>query len=144
MSTHDSYQLSSYNSDSLSWANEDELNESNELNKLNTSNIPEDIYNLDAESGSSSPDQLPSSGVTVTNSLVTDKDGLKKECGNNYELSTGTGNLKAHLRQIHRILPPEENNQNQSIKIASNQPSLHDFINKKTLLPTSKQDKIAN
>ncbi|CAG8848665.1 12386_t:CDS:1, partial [Racocetra persica] len=65
-------------------------------------------------------------------------------CGNDYELSTGTGNLKAHLRQIHRILPPEENNQNQSIKIASNQPLLHDFINKKTPLPTSKQDKIAN
>ncbi|CAG8659471.1 14749_t:CDS:2, partial [Dentiscutata heterogama] len=74
MSTHDSHQLSSYNSDSLSWANEDELNESND-----------------------SPDQLPSSGVTVTNSLVTDKDGLEKECGNDYELSTGTGNLKAHL-----------------------------------------------
>ncbi|CAG8814871.1 12123_t:CDS:2, partial [Racocetra persica] len=107
MSTHDSHQLSSYNSDSLSWANEDELNESNELNELNTSNIPEDVHNLDAESGSSSPDQLPSSGVTVTNSLdrirekvgyglilseiklkkkiyckviVTDKDGLEKEC----------------------------------------------------------------
>ncbi|CAG8451595.1 2642_t:CDS:2 [Cetraspora pellucida] len=124
MLTHDSHQLSSYNSDSLSWANEDKLNESNELNELNTSNIPEDVYNLDAESGSSFLDQLLSSRVTVTNSLITDKDGLKKECGNDYELSTGTGNLKAHL--------------------PSNQPLLHDFINKKTLLPTSKQDKIAN
>ncbi|CAG8803924.1 9346_t:CDS:2, partial [Racocetra fulgida] len=109
--------LSSYNSDTLSWPNEDELNESNELNELNTSNIS-DVHNLDSES--------------------------EKECGNEYELSTGTGNLKAHLRQIHRILPPEENNQNQSTKIASNQPSLHDFINKKTPLPTSKQDKITN
>ncbi|CAG8625085.1 3414_t:CDS:2 [Racocetra fulgida] len=109
MSIHDSYQLSSYNSDTLSWPNEDKLNESNELNELNTSNISENVYNLDSESGLSSPDQPPSSGVTVTNSL-------EKECSNDYELSTETGNLKAHLRQIHIILPSEENNQNQSTK----------------------------
>ncbi|CAG8829250.1 6349_t:CDS:1, partial [Dentiscutata erythropus] len=42
--------------------------------------------------------------------IVEDKDGLEKECDNDYELSTGTGNLKSHLRQIHRILPPEKNN----------------------------------
>ncbi|CAG8790115.1 26561_t:CDS:2 [Gigaspora margarita] len=80
MSTHDSQQLSSY-IDALSWLNEDELNESSELNDLNTSNISENIHDLDAESGLSSPDQPLShnSGVTVTNSLVTDKDGLEKE-----------------------------------------------------------------
>ncbi|CAG8799942.1 415_t:CDS:2 [Dentiscutata erythropus] len=171
MSIYDSHQLSSYNSDTLSWANEvelnesnelNELNESNELNELNTSNILEDVHNLDAESDSNSLDQPPLSGVTITNSLDKrvrkkknftyskklnsreNKDSLKKECSNDYKLSTGTGNLKAHLHQIYKILPSEENNQNQSVKIASNQLSLHDFINKKTSLPTSKQNKITN
>ncbi|CAG8689226.1 4885_t:CDS:1 [Dentiscutata erythropus] len=60
------------------------------------------------------------------------QDGNKVVCGHNYELTTGTGNLKAYLRQVHRILPPEENNKNvQLTNIVSNQPSLYDFINKK-------------
>ncbi|CAG8842657.1 13836_t:CDS:1, partial [Gigaspora margarita] len=42
--------------------------------------------------------------------------GTKKSCNHNYEVTTGTGNLKSYLHQIHRILPPEENN-NQSIQI---------------------------
>ncbi|CAG8789769.1 11561_t:CDS:2, partial [Gigaspora margarita] len=111
--------LSSY-SDTLSWPNKDKLNESNELNDLNSSNISKNVHDLDVESGSSSHDQSLShnSRVTVTNSLgkrvrkkdfhlfqrteserklVTDKDGLEKECSNKYELSTGTSNLKAHL-----------------------------------------------
>ena len=76
--------------------------------------------------------------------IIINKDGLEKECDNNHELSTGTGNLKSHLRQVHRILFPKENNNSQLSKPVSNQPSLHNFINKKTPLPTSKQDKITN
>ncbi|CAG8716283.1 1098_t:CDS:2 [Gigaspora margarita] len=62
---------SSYNSDTISWANENELDESNELNDLNSSNISKNIHNLDTASNSSSPDQvLPhNSGITITNSL---------------------------------------------------------------------------
>ncbi|CAG8719852.1 11629_t:CDS:1, partial [Cetraspora pellucida] len=76
---------------------------------------------------------------------ITDEDGIKKACAHEYESTTGTGNLKAHLRQLHRILPPEENNNNNQLaKTVSNQQSLHDFINKKTPLPISKQDKITN
>ncbi|CAG8812146.1 19131_t:CDS:2, partial [Gigaspora rosea] len=40
------------------------------------------------------------------------KESWKKECGNDYGLTTGTGNLKSLLRQVHLILPPEENNNN--------------------------------
>ncbi|CAG8857004.1 42747_t:CDS:2, partial [Gigaspora margarita] len=112
----------------------------------------------DIESNSSSPEQSTSqnNGVTViTNSLVekkiyckvktTNKDGNEDTCNQEYELLTGTGNLKSHLRQIHRILPSEtNNNNNQLINIASNQLSLHDFLNKKTPLPSSKRDKITN
>ncbi|CAG8669127.1 16344_t:CDS:2 [Gigaspora rosea] len=172
MSASDSHQISSYNSDTISWSNKNELyesnelngldepnelneidepnelDESNELNDLNISSISENVHDLDTASNSSSPDQtlLHNGGVTVTNSLVMtkDEDGLEKECGHDYELTTGTGNLKSHLRQVHRILPPEENNNSQLSKPVSNQPSLHDFINKKTPLPTSKQDKITN
>ncbi|CAG8826316.1 26189_t:CDS:1, partial [Gigaspora rosea] len=46
---------------------------------------------------------------------ITCEDGTEKPCNHNYKITTGTGNLKSHLRQIHRILPPEENN-NQSIQ----------------------------
>ncbi|CAG8824515.1 20952_t:CDS:2, partial [Gigaspora rosea] len=153
----DSHQISSYNSDTISWSNENELyesnelngldepnelneidetnelDESNELNDLNISSISENVHNLDTASNSSSPDQtlLHNSGVTVTNSLgkrvrkrkvfsrskrpkpKENEDGLEKECGHNYELTTGTGNLKSHIRQVHRILPPEENNNSQ-------------------------------
>ena len=70
---------------------------------------------------------------------------VRKECGNDYELSTRTGNLKSHLHQIYKILPSEENNnQNKLTKIASSQLSLYNFINKKTPLSISKQDKITN
>ncbi|CAG8851720.1 34439_t:CDS:2, partial [Gigaspora margarita] len=160
---------SSYNSDTIALSSEDELNELNESNELNksnelnesneldTSNISENIYDLENELSLSSPDQTSShnSSVTVTNNKVakkicckveiTDEDGIKKACAYEYESTTGTGNLKAHLRQLHRILPPEENNNNNQLaKTVSNQPSLHDFINKKMPLPISKQDKITN
>ncbi|CAG8657658.1 6696_t:CDS:2, partial [Gigaspora rosea] len=49
---------------------------------------------------------------------IKDKDSLEKEC--------------------------ENNNNSQLNKTVSNQSSLHDFINKKTPLPISKQDKITN
>ncbi|CAG8601457.1 14818_t:CDS:2, partial [Racocetra fulgida] len=76
---------------------------------------------------------------------TTNEDGNEDVCNQEYELSTGMGNLKSHLRQIHRILPPETNNKNnQIINVASNQSSLHDFLNKKTPLSSSKQDKITN
>ncbi|CAG8674849.1 2734_t:CDS:2, partial [Cetraspora pellucida] len=44
----------------------------------------------------------------------------------------------------HRILPPENNNNNSLNKIVLNQTSLHDFINKRILLPLSKQNKITS
>ncbi|CAG8838828.1 40154_t:CDS:2, partial [Gigaspora margarita] len=157
---------SSYNSDTIALSSKDELNELNELNEsnelnksneLDTSNILENIHNLENESSLSSPDQTSShnSSVTVTNNKVakkicckveiTNEDGIKKACAHEYESTTGTDNLKAHLCQLHRILPSEENNNNNQLaKTVSNQPSLHDFINKKTLLPISKQDKITN
>ncbi|CAG8843356.1 18930_t:CDS:2, partial [Gigaspora margarita] len=121
----ESHQFSSYNSDTISWSNKNELDESNELNDLNLSNISENIYDLDTASNSSSSDQvlLCNSGIIVTNNeiklkkiyckvKIKDKNGLKKECSNNYELTTGTGNLKSHFHQVYRILPLEENNNN--------------------------------
>ncbi|CAG8836110.1 25451_t:CDS:2, partial [Gigaspora margarita] len=101
MSAPESYQFSSYNSDTISWSNKNELDESNELNDLNSSNISENIHDLDTALNSSSPDQvlLHNSGITVTNIKIKDKNGLKKECGNKYGLTTGTGNLKSHFRQ---------------------------------------------
>ncbi|CAG8542376.1 5042_t:CDS:1, partial [Dentiscutata erythropus] len=74
---------------------------------------------------------------------IQNENGIEVKCNHDYELSTGTGNLKSHLRQIHRILPPEKNN-NKSTQIVSNQQFLHDFINKKVLLPSLKQNKIIN
>ncbi|KAF0464074.1 hypothetical protein F8M41_026554 [Gigaspora margarita] len=69
----DSHHFSFYNSDTISWSNDNEnkLDESNELNNLNSSNISENIHDLDTASNSSSPDQaLPcNSGITITNSL---------------------------------------------------------------------------
>ncbi|CAG8817647.1 592_t:CDS:1, partial [Gigaspora margarita] len=49
----------SYNSDTISWSNdnENELDESNELNDLNSSNISENIHDLDTASNLSSPNQ---------------------------------------------------------------------------------------
>ncbi|CAG8635018.1 6429_t:CDS:1 [Racocetra fulgida] len=75
---------------------------------------------------------------------VTNDDGNKESCNHDYELTTRTGNLKAHLCQIHRILLPEKSNSNSLTKIVSNQSSLDDFMNKKTPLPSLKQEKIAN
>ncbi|CAG8703215.1 11739_t:CDS:2, partial [Gigaspora margarita] len=109
ISVSDSYHFSSYNSDTISWPNDNKnkLDKSNKLNDLNSSNISENIHDLDIASNSSFPDQaLP------CNIKIKDKDGLEKEYSNNYGLTTGTGNLKSHLRQVHRILPPEENNNN--------------------------------
>ncbi|CAG8645105.1 4884_t:CDS:1, partial [Gigaspora rosea] len=67
------HHFSSYNSDTISWSNdnENELNELNKLNYLNSSNISENIHDLDTASNSSSPDQalLCNSGITITNSL---------------------------------------------------------------------------
>ncbi|CAG8643306.1 4337_t:CDS:1, partial [Gigaspora rosea] len=59
MSAPDSHHFSSYNSNTISWFNnnENELDESNDLNDLNSSNISENIYDLDTASNSSSPDQ---------------------------------------------------------------------------------------
>ncbi|CAG8680169.1 17710_t:CDS:2 [Dentiscutata erythropus] len=74
---------------------------------------------------------------------VQNENSIEVKCNHDYELSTGTGNLKSHLRQIHIILPPEKNN-NKLTQIVSNQQSLHDFINKKVLLPSLKQNKITN
>ncbi|CAG8482701.1 24123_t:CDS:2 [Gigaspora margarita] len=151
MSTSNSHQFSSYNSDTI--------NELNELNDLNSSNISENIHDLDTVSNSSSPDQaLPI--IEVGYGLILDeiklkkiyckvkikvKDGLNKECSNNYRLTTGIANLKSYLHQVYQILPSEENNNNSQFnKTVSNQSSLHDFINKKSSLPISKQDKITN
>ncbi|KAF0428038.1 hypothetical protein F8M41_005919 [Gigaspora margarita] len=73
MSAPDSHHFSSYNSNTISWSNnnENELDESNELNDLNLLNILENIHDLDTASNSSSPDQaMPCNiGITVTNSL---------------------------------------------------------------------------
>ncbi|CAG8765557.1 27447_t:CDS:2, partial [Dentiscutata erythropus] len=130
MSIHDQYQLDSYDNDIIALSNE-----SNVLPEQSTSQ---------------------NNGVTViTNSLGKRIQKKKLLCatknrdlvkvGQEYELSTRTGNLKSHLRQVHRILPPETNNKNnQLVNIASNQSSLHDFLNKKTPLPSSKRDKITN
>ncbi|CAG8614868.1 3375_t:CDS:1 [Dentiscutata erythropus] len=74
---------------------------------------------------------------------ITNENGIEKTCDHNYEITTGTGNLKSHLRQIHRILPPEENN-NKPTQIISNQQSLHNFLNNKTPLSFSNQNKITN
>ncbi|CAG8838435.1 18817_t:CDS:2, partial [Gigaspora margarita] len=96
-------------------------------NESNVSDISENPNNPEIESNSSSPEQstLQNNGITViTNSLVktTNEDGNEDTCNQEYALSTGTENLKSHLRQIHRILPPEtNNNNNQLINIASNQ-----------------------
>ncbi|CAG8826624.1 10302_t:CDS:1, partial [Gigaspora margarita] len=73
------------------------------------------------------------------------KDSNKVVCNHDYELMTRTENLKSHLRQVYKILPSEGNNKNiQLTNIVSNQSLLHDFINKKTSLPSSKQEKISN
>ncbi|CAG8514091.1 14732_t:CDS:2, partial [Cetraspora pellucida] len=80
----------------------------------------------------------------MNNSFITNKDGSEELCNHQYGLTTGTGNLKAHLHQAHRILPPENNNNNSLNKIVSNQTLLHDFINKRILLLLSKQDKITS
>ncbi|CAG8811704.1 2616_t:CDS:2 [Gigaspora margarita] len=74
---------------------------------------------------------------------MTCKDGTEKPCNHDYEITTGTENLKSHLCQIYKILSPEENN-NQSIQVVSNQQSLDNFLNKKTPLLFSKQNKITN
>ncbi|CAG8741340.1 15833_t:CDS:2 [Gigaspora margarita] len=135
----DQYQLDSYDNDIIALSNES-----------NVSDISENPNDPDIESNSSSPEQSTSqnNGVTIiTNSLVKtmNKDGNEDTCNQKYALSTGTGNLKSHLHQIHRILPPEtNNNNNQLINIASNQSSLHNFLNKKTPLSSSKCDKITN
>ncbi|CAG8556704.1 18885_t:CDS:2 [Racocetra fulgida] len=109
MSIHDQYQLDSYDNDIIALPNES-----------NMSDISENPNDLDIESNSSSPEQSTSqnNGITViTNSLVqtTNEDGNEDTCGQEYELSTGTGNLKSHLRQVHRILPPETNNKNNQL-----------------------------
>ncbi|CAG8758841.1 17338_t:CDS:2 [Gigaspora margarita] len=99
MSLDDQYQLDSYNNDIIDLSNES-----------NVSDISENPNDPDIESNSSSPEQSTSqnNGITViTNSLVktTNENGNKDTCNQEYALSTGTGNLKSHLRQIHRILP---------------------------------------
>ncbi|CAG8666010.1 9385_t:CDS:2, partial [Racocetra fulgida] len=121
MKTQDSYQFASYDT---TWSNEDELELDGSSDKSDT-NILENLHSSDVklldESTSILPDQsaLSNSGVTITNSLaycrveVVKKDGTKSACDHHYELTTGTGNLKSHLHQIHRILPPEANNNNQ-------------------------------
>ncbi|CAG8701258.1 27045_t:CDS:2, partial [Dentiscutata erythropus] len=120
---------------------------------------PNDLKIEYIESNSSSPKQSTSynNSITVIANSLDEVNLIKKHiaklklrkikvvCGHNYELTTGTRNLKAYLHQVHRILPPEGNNKNiQLTNIVSNQPSLHDFINKKTPLPSSKQEKIIN
>ncbi|CAG8727203.1 30156_t:CDS:1, partial [Gigaspora margarita] len=42
----------SYNSNTISWSNENELDESNKLNDLNSLNISENIHDLDTASNS--------------------------------------------------------------------------------------------
>ncbi|CAG8852373.1 7513_t:CDS:2, partial [Gigaspora margarita] len=112
-------------------------------NESNVSDISENPNDPDIESNSSSSEQFTSqnNGVTViTNSLVktTNENGNENTCNQEYKLLTGIGNLKSHLCQIHRILPPKtNNNNNQLINIASNQSLLHNFLNKKTSLPSS-------
>ncbi|CAG8581341.1 15235_t:CDS:2, partial [Cetraspora pellucida] len=147
MSIHDQYQLDSYDNDIIALSNES-----------NVSDISENPNDSDIESNSSSPEQftLQNNGITViTNSLskriqkkkllrITKNRDLvkvdnKDTCDQEYKLLTGTGNLKSHLCQVYRILPFEPNNKNnQLVNIASNQSSLHDFLNKKTLLLSSK------
>ncbi|KAF0460338.1 hypothetical protein F8M41_000605 [Gigaspora margarita] len=133
MSLDDQYQLNSYNNDIIAL--------SNESNVSDISKNPNDP-NIESNSSSSEQSTLQNNGVTViTNSL----DGNENTCNQEYKLLTGIGNLKSHLCQIHRILPPKtNNNNNQLINIASNQSSLHNFLNKKTSLPSSKYDKITN
>ncbi|CAG8744085.1 14035_t:CDS:2, partial [Dentiscutata heterogama] len=99
MSIHDQYQLDSYDNDIIAL--------SNESNVLDISENPNDP---DIKSNSSSPEQSTSQNnsiTVITNSLVqtTNEDGNEGTCGQEYKLSTGTGNLKSYLRQVHRILP---------------------------------------
>ncbi|CAG8726623.1 18030_t:CDS:2 [Dentiscutata erythropus] len=120
----DSNHLSSYNV-TITWSNKDEF-------ELDT---PEKSW-VWFYFRRSQPDKKIYCQVKVTND-----DSNEESCNHDYELTTGTGNLKAHLHQIHKILPPENNNSNSLTKIVSNQSSLDDFMNKKTSLPFLKQEK---
>ncbi|CAG8816500.1 42424_t:CDS:2, partial [Gigaspora margarita] len=130
--------FSSYNNTST-WSNEDEF-------ELNASGLAENSLNSNSEFNSSTSDQstLQNTSVTVTNSLVTNDNGNKESCNHEYELTTRTENIKAHFHQLHKILLSEKSNSNPLTKIVSNQSLLDDFMNKKTLLPSLKQEKIAN
>ncbi|CAG8802786.1 21649_t:CDS:2, partial [Gigaspora margarita] len=112
MSTHNFYQSSSYNSDTVA--------------------LSKNIHNLESKSSLSSPDQTPSqnSSVTITNITnskrpkskkpswvwhyfkqdkvakkvcckveIIDKDSIKKACAHEYESTTGTG-CTAHMIQL--------------------------------------------
>ncbi|CAG8726054.1 1113_t:CDS:2, partial [Dentiscutata heterogama] len=77
------------------------------LNKLNTSNIPEDIYNLDAELDSSSPDQLLSSKVTVTNSLSCIMHTIQLALGDRFD-DTKVSNLISKAKTLNSYVSDKD------------------------------------